>query len=102
MLEKTRSRSRIKRKKVATKDEKLHLAKIAAMPCCICGAQPVEVHHLRTQIGMGRRASHFQTLPLCLIHHRGPKGIHHLGSKAFERKYASELGLLEKVKSLLC
>lgn len=101
MLEKTRSRSRIKRSKQKTADERKHMARIGSMPCCICGAQPVEVHHLRSQVGMGRKASHFQTLPLCTEHHRGQTGFHGLGSKAFERKYGSEHDLLEKVRIAL-
>lgn len=101
MLEKTRSRSRIKRSKQKTADERKHLARIGSMPCCICGAQLVEVHHLRSQVGMGRKASHFQTLPLCFEHHRGKTGFHGLGSKAFQRKYGSEHDLLEWVMKMI-
>lgn len=25
---------------------KRHMGRVAALPCCVCGAQPVEVHHI--------------------------------------------------------
>ena len=64
---------------------------------------PAECHHPRTATGAGRRASHFDAIPLlCPEHHRGQSGLHGLGRKAFERHYGvTELELLEQVKELL-
>lgn len=90
-----------------TKDEKKHLSRVAELGCVLCArlgypGTPAEVHHIRTQTGAGRRASHYDTLPLCPEHHRGNTGLHGLGRKAFERKYnLTELELLEEVKEKL-
>lgn len=101
MLEKTRSRSRIK-KHGKTKAEKDWLSRVAALPCCICKCAGVEVHHIRTGVGMGKRAGHYETIPLCFEHHMGNSGIHGLGRKAFERKYSiTELELLKEVYNKL-
>jgi hypothetical protein len=86
-----------KKKRQPTAEEKNHMAKIAAMGCVLCGAS-AEVHHIRTGMGMGRRAGHFQTIPLCFFHHRGMRGIHALGRKRWEKEFrVTESGLLEKV-----
>ena len=82
--------------------EREHLAAVAALGCLIC-AMPAEVHHIRHQVGAGRRASHFKTIPLCPTHHRlGNHGVAiHAGKKTWEAKFGTELELLEKVKGLL-
>ena len=85
-----------------------YMGKVAELGCCICrmlgyGATPAHVHHIRTGVGMGRRASDFETIPLCPEHHQGNTGIHGMGRKAFERKYGvTELELLESTRNELC
>jgi hypothetical protein len=92
---------------VTTKAEREHLSKVAALGCIVCRRlgymdTPAECHHPRTATGAGRRASHFDAIPLCPEHHRGQSGLHGLGRKAFERHYGvTELELLEQVKELL-
>lgn len=99
MLLKTRSRSMFWPKSHKSKNEKDYLHAVALLPCCICGHWPVEVHHQRTGIGLGQRASHFNTLPLCLNHHRGKEGIHTLGRKAWEKHIGTtELQLVRKMQ----
>lgn len=89
------------------KAEKQYLARVADLGCIVCDrlgypGTPAEIHHIRTHTGAGRRASHFDTLPLCPEHHRGNTGLHGLGRKAFERRYSiTELELLEAVKQKL-
>lgn len=76
-----------------------YMGKVAALPCAICGAHGVHVHHIRTGIGIGRRASDFDTIPLCPEHHQGTEGIHGMGRKAWERHHGiTELELLAKTK----
>jgi len=83
-------------------ESKRHMNRIAQMPCAICGAFGVHVHHIRTGIGMGRRASDFDTLPLCPEHHQGMTGIHGMGRKAFERHHGiTELELLARTKEAM-
>lgn len=88
------------------KSEREHLNWLAEQGCIICArlgypGTPAEIHHIRTHTGAGRRASHFDTLPLCPEHHRGNTGIHGLGRKAFERRYGvTELELLDQLREL--
>lgn len=90
-------------KRTSTAAEKRHLARVAAMPCCLCmflgwGATPAEVHHVRVRHGWGR-SSHLDTIPLCAHHHRDQKdGVHGMGREEFTELYGiSELQLLERV-----
>ena len=48
---KTPKRKRIKPGRV---EDREHLARVAMLPCCVCGHWPVEVHHIRATGGMGR------------------------------------------------
>lgn len=71
--------------------------RVASLPCCVCGACGVHVHHIRTGIGIGRRATPFQTIPLCPECHQGMTGIHGMGRKAWERHIGkTELQLLDE------
>ena len=79
-----------------------YMGKVAQLPCAICGVYGVHVHHIRTGIGMGRRASYFDTLPLCQEHHQGKSGIHGMGRKAWELHHGiTELQLLKQTKERL-
>lgn len=55
---------------------RLHLAKVASLPCVICGVSPVECHHVICGRYSQRRAPDTHTIPLCYLHHRGAEGIH--------------------------
>lgn len=68
-------------KKTANKAEREYMGKIASLGCCMChlmgyGHTEAEVHHVRVGQGMGQRAQHFATVPLCAEHHRGRNGFH--------------------------
>jgi hypothetical protein len=90
-----------------TKAEREYLSRVADLGCILCKhlgyeGTPAEIHHIRTGTGAGRRASHYDTLPLCPEHHRGQTGLHGLGTKGFAKKYQlTELDLLAQVKDLL-
>lgn len=80
----------------------MHLGKVAALGCVVCrnlgyGETPAEIHHVRSGQGM-KRASHYETIPLCHLHHRtGGYGVaFHAGEKAFEANFGNELDLLEQ------
>jgi uncharacterized NAD-dependent epimerase/dehydratase family protein len=85
-----------------TKAEKARLNAVAELPCAVCGLECVQVHHIRTGVGMGRRSSHFDTIPLCHRHHIGSDGIHHLGRRAWEAMIdRTELELLSETNQKL-
>lgn len=74
-----------------------HMAAVKALPCLVCGAYGVEVHH------EGFPRSDFNVLPLCPQHHRreyGPGAIHY-SRKAFYAAHGSSEELLERVARLL-
>lgn len=63
---------------------------IAQLPCVVCGAEPVEVAHVRMaapefgkrQTGKGERPSDWWSLPLCPRCHRtGPDAQHKSGER---------------------
>lgn len=54
-----------------------HMGRVASLPCCVCGAQPVEVHHILEGRTPGRRSPDWLAIPLCPDCHRGSfNGIH--------------------------
>ena len=95
-------------KKAATKAERDHMGKVAALGCIAClnmgyPGTPAAVHHILTGAGMSQRASHYDTLPLCGAHHQtGGHGVAiHAGVKTWEGIHGTELELLEQVRGLL-
>jgi len=93
-----------------TKDEKRHLSRVAELGCIACYLQgtpgtPAEIHHPRAGTGAGRKASHFDALPLCPPHHRGTDHPRtpsiHLAKRAFIDRFGTEYELLELVRRRL-
>jgi len=89
---------------MATKAEKEHFDRLSRLGCILCirlnygEGTPAEIHHIRRA---GRR-SNAPVIALCPEHHRGNKGIHGMGRKAFERYYGfSEEDLLVKTETLI-
>lgn len=81
--------------------ERSHMGKVAELPCACCGTSGVHVHHIREGQGMGERASHFLTIPLCPDCHTGPNGIH--GNKSYMRiRKMDELDMLATTIEALC
>ena len=76
---------------------KAHLANVAMLHCLVCGAWPVEVHHV------GTPRSDMRVLPLCPRHHKrefGP-GAFHYSKRAFYALHGSSDALLVRVEQLL-
>lgn len=91
-----------------TKEEKRHLGRVAELGCIVCrniglGKTPAEIHHIRQGAGMGRRNSHFETIPLCPMHHRtGGYGVaFHAGAKVWQELYGYERDLLKEVMGMI-
>jgi hypothetical protein len=87
--------------------ERKHMSAVAELGCAVCRRMgypgtPAEIHHKRAGMGLGRRASHFEVIPLCPEHHRGSTGLHGLGTKGFEKHYGyDEADLLKDTLTLL-
>lgn len=86
-------------KKNATKAEREHMTRVAGLGCVICG-DVAQVHHI-TGAGMGLRASHYDTYPLCLLHHTGSEGIHTIGIKTWQARFGYEREFLAQTKQVL-
>ena len=89
--------------KTKTKAEKNHLSAVASLGCIVCrkfffAETPAEVHHITTHTGMGKKASHFETIPLCHKHHRtGGHGVAlHAGVQTWEAKFGKQTDLLKE------
>ena len=52
-----------------TGPERAHLGRVASLPCVVCGARPVQVHHVK--VTLAQRRIHELTAPLCLNCHNG-------------------------------
>lgn len=87
--------------------EKRHMGRVAQLGCAVCfrlglGETPSELHHPRRGVGMAQRAKHMDVIPLCPEHHRGPTGVHGLGTKGFAEFYGfDEADLLADTKRRL-
>jgi hypothetical protein len=70
------------------------MAKVHELSCCLCGAKPVEVHHILKGRTPGRKSPDWLVIPLCPDCHRGShNGIH--GARAMLKiRNANELELL--------
>jgi hypothetical protein len=93
--------------KTATAKEKKHLGRIASMGCCVCvnlghGETPCEIHHIGNGT-MGKRASNYEVIGLCHIHHRtGGNGVAvHAGRESFEANFGTEQELLNQTMEWL-
>lgn len=95
-------------RKATRRERKEHLAKVAALGCVVCrneglGASPASAHHINCKT-MGRKASDFETIPLCPNHHQNADGTPkfyghiavHRSLKDFEARYGTERELLKQ------
>ena len=69
---------------------KKHLQRVAELPCCVCGMEPVQAHHLvgRDMKGMGQKSSDMFAIPLCPWHH---SELHNIGWREWEQRHGSQL-----------
>lgn len=92
---------------MTTKAETDHLNRLYHLGCIVCLRQGYhtepEIHHPRYLAGMGQKASHFDAIPLCPIHHRtgGYRVAIHQGRRAWEATHGTEADLLAHVRKLL-
>ena len=80
---------------------KRHMARVAQLGCVICGARPVEVHHVIHGRYGQRKASDFDTIALCVHHHRiGPEAIH-TNKAAWMDRWGPDHSYLARVAAIL-
>lgn len=73
--------------------ERWHGAYVRRQPCFGCGRNGSEAHHTLLRIpGKRGRRDHRWQLPVCPDCHRGPRGIHGIGS---EPKWLESIGRTE-------
>jgi hypothetical protein len=79
-----------------------YLARVAELPCVVCGVYGVHVHH-QTGSGMGRKADDYDTFPLCPRHHQhGNYGVAlHAGEKEWERLHGTQEEHVKKTQLAL-
>jgi len=89
-------------------EEKRHYDRLSQLGCIVClnigyGYSAPHVHHIRHGAGMAQRSHYSSAIPLCPNHHQhGGYGVAlHAGIKEFEKRYGTEVELLEQVKQLL-
>ena len=73
------------------------MARVAELPCLVCGARPVEVHHFPSP------RSDMRVGPLCPPHHRrefGP-GAYHYSRRAFNDLHGTDDELLARTDAML-
>lgn len=70
------------------------MAKVAQLPCVICASWPVEVHHVAHDRYSTRKASDFDTIPLCKRCHRKL----HADKAAWREAHGPDHGYLEAVR----
>lgn len=90
-----------------TKAEKEHLSKVASIGCIACRLMgyegtPAEIHHIGNGT-MSKRASNYETIPLCHFHHRtgGHGNAVHAGRKTFESRFKTEKEFLADTLELI-
>lgn len=84
-----------------------HYNKIFNLGCCVCRNEfglhsDPELHHIGNGT-MGKRATNFELIGLCFLHHRGGGiGVSvHAGRKSFEANFGTERELLAQTLELL-
>lgn len=80
------AKTRIRKRKVDPE----YRARVAGLPCSVCGKRPVEVHHKRRDRAFGKRADDTETFPLCREHHQGNEGIEKMALDAWEARFGAE------------
>ena len=98
-LRKVSAKRKAHRASKAGKDGIEYMSKVKMLPCAICGAPPPnDAHHVIHDRYSSRKASDFDTIPLCKAHHQnGPDAIHN-GKETWREKYGPDHSYIEQTK----
>lgn len=85
-----------------TADARRHMDRVKQLPCVICLAPPPsDAHHVISGRYGSRKASDFDTIPLCKAHHQdGPEAIHQ-NKRAWEQAHGPDYDFLMVVAQML-
>ena len=83
------------------KERKARFESLSEYGCIIC-MRPPEIHHLigYKYSSLSKKADDSNTIPLCVEHHRGGQGIHHMGMRVWEEVYGTQEQLLVRVNKI--
>jgi len=83
-------------------DALAYMGKVKALPCVICGAQPPsDAHHVTHGRYGSRKASDYDTIPLCKAHHQdGPEAIHN-GKETWAAKHGPDYSYIPQVRATI-
>jgi len=77
------------------------MARVKELPCVICHSTPCDAHHVFHGRYGSRKASDFDTIPLCKAHHQiGPDAIHN-DKAGWMECYGPDHGYLDLVAEML-
>lgn len=81
----------------------LYMRRVKRLPCVICGRSgPSDVHHVIHGRFSTARAGDFDTIPLCVEHHRHPyPDAIHSGKASWEEKHGPDFGYIPLVRAAL-
>lgn len=89
-----KTRMKPTRRKAPTAAERRHLARVAALPCLVCGDAST-VHHVTSDGYQRLTRTHERIVPLCPVHHMiqfGPReSVEALGHAGFTVAYGIDL-----------
>lgn len=80
--------------KPARKQDRSVIDQVKESPCCACGAQNVDAHHIKS-VGSGGGDEFNNLLPLCRQHHTE---VHALGLLQMCNKYPRILAYIREFK----
>lgn len=99
-LRKVSAKRKAHRASKAGQDGLAYMQAVKSLPCAVCGASPPsDVHHVIHDRYGSRKASDFETIPLCKAHHQnGPDAIHN-GKETWREKYGPDHGYIARTKN---
>jgi hypothetical protein len=78
------------------------MAKVKQLPCVICNAPPPsDVHHCIHDRYSQKRASDFEVIPLCKMHHQSNPHAIHTNKRLWREKHGADYTYLDRVKWMI-
>lgn len=79
-----------------------YMGLVKQLPCAVCGAPaPSDAHHCFHGRYGARKASDFDVIPLCKIHHQdGPEAIHNI-KETWAAKHGPDYSYIEQTRKLV-